>query len=125
MTWQNVQVLLLRPDPASQVRQNPLVLSQVRQPKQAVQVVAVPPVEKVSFVQIWQVLLFSIYPGLQDEHEPSVAEQAAQLGQGWQAWLLFAGLKVAFAQEMQVLLKVSRPVPAGQVRQLPFWASQV
>lgn len=49
---------------------------------QAVQVVAVPPGEKVSFVQIWQVLLFWIDPGLQDEHMPSVAEHTAQLGQG-------------------------------------------
>ena len=120
-----MQVPLLRPDPASQVRQTPLVLSQVRQPVQAVQAVAVPPGEKVSFVQTWQVLLFRIDPASQDEHKPSMAEQTAQLGQGWQAWLLFAGLKVALTQAMQVLLKVSRPVPAGQVRQAPFWASQV
>ena len=77
-----MQVPLLRPDPASQVRQAPSVLSQVRQLVQAVQVVAVPPGEKVSFVQIWQVLLFWIDPGLQDEHMPSVAEHTAQLGQG-------------------------------------------
>ena len=49
---------------------------------QAVQVVAVPPAEKVSFVQTWQALLFRIDPASQDEHEPSVAKQTAQLGQG-------------------------------------------
>ena len=63
-----MQVPLERPNAGSQVRQNPLALSQVRQPVQAIQVVAVPPVEKVSLVQTWQVLLSSIYPGLQDEH---------------------------------------------------------
>ena len=77
-----MQVPLERPNTGSQVRQAPSVLSQVRQPVQVVQFVAVPPVEKVSFVQTKQVLLLRIDPALQDEHEPSVAEQTAQLGQG-------------------------------------------
>ena len=118
-----MQVPLERPNAGLQLRHAPLALLQVRQPVQAVQVTAVPPTEEVLFVQIWQVLLVRIDPALQDEHVPSVAEHTAQLGQGWQAWLLFVGLKVEFAQALQVT--PFRPVPAGQVRQLPFWELQV
>ena len=91
---------------------------------QAEQTEVVPPTEKVSLLQtVHEEVFVRIDPGLQDEHRPSVAEQAAQLGQAWQAWLLFARLKVAFAQASQVTLL--RPVPAGQVRQLPFRGLQV
>ena len=77
---------------------------------QAVQVVAVPPVEKVSLVQTWQVLLFSIYPGLQDEHEPSVTEE--------QVW---HELLASWAPELQVK---HCPVVEEQVWQLvQVWQS--
>ena len=107
--------------------QSPVALSQVLQPEQGEQEVAVLPREKVLvLVQGVHVeVLVNIVPGEQEEQNPSVAEHMAQLGQGWQTWLLFAGLKVMFEQGTHELLKLSKPVPAGQVRQTPLRASQV
>ena len=64
-----------------------------------------------------------IDPASQSEHEPSVAEQTAQLGQGWQVWLVIVGLKVALVQGAQVPLV--NPSPGLHVRQAPVERSQV
>ena len=49
---------------------------------QAAQTEVVPPGEKVSLVQtVHEEVLVRIDPASQDVHEPSVAEQTAQLGQ--------------------------------------------
>lgn len=75
-------------------------------------------------MQTVQMVVFSrAKPASQDEQSPVKAEQAEHPVQGWQAWLLLARLKVAFEQAAQVLL--TRPVPAGQVKQFPDVVEQV
>ena len=73
---------------------------------QAVQVVAVPPGEKVSFVQIWQVLLFWIDPGLQDEHMVASGKKPAlQVRQLPLAWLQVRQVEL---QSRQALLPLEK-----------------